>query len=180
MSENDDFTTRIIRRKPAGSPPPESDATQLGGHASTPPPLPGDDRTVVHRGSFSEPAEVAASDLGPTVGWLVIMDGPGRGQSLALGYGMNHLGRSATNRLVLDFGDEEISRKTHTTITYDPRGKKFYVQPGPDATNLTYLGEEGDTKPVLTPVEMTGGEIVSLGRTKMKFVPFCGPGFSWE
>jgi hypothetical protein len=179
MSENDEFTTRVIRRKPAGSPPPGSDATQLGRDASAPPPLPGDDRTRVHRGATGEPAE-AASELGPTVGWLVLMDGPGRGQSLVLGYGMNHIGRSATNRLVLDFGDEEISRKTHTTITYDPRGKKFYVQPGPDATNLTYLGEEGATQPVLTPVELKGGEIVSLGRTKMKFIAFCGPDFSWE
>jgi hypothetical protein len=114
------------------------------------------------------------------VGWLVIMAGPGRGHSLTLGFGMNHIGRSATNRLVMDFGDEEISRKTHTTVTYDPRGRKFYVQPGPDAMNLTYLGEEGATQPVLTPTEITGGETISLGRTRLKFVAFCGRNFSWD
>jgi hypothetical protein len=182
MSENDDFTTRVIRRKTPSTPPAlEADATQLGGRIVTPPPLPvDDDRTRVHRGSAGETQEAAVSESGPTVGWLVIMEGPGRGQSLTLGFGMNHIGRSATNRLVLDFGDEEISRKTHTTLTYDPRGKKFYIQPGPDATNLTYLGEEGATQPVLTPTEITGGETISLGRTRLMFVAFCGPHFSWE
>jgi len=116
----------------------------------------------------------------PAVGWLVILEGPGRGTSLTLGFGMNHMGRSASNRIILDFGDEKISPRTHTTLTYDPRGKKFYVQPGPDTMDLTYLGEEPVLKPVLMPTEIFGGESITLGRTKLKFVAFCGPQFSWD
>ncbi len=99
---------------------------------------------------------------------------------MTLGYGMNHVGRSAANRIIVDFGDEEISRKTHTTLTFDPRGKKFYIQPGPDATNLTYLGEEPNLQPILTPTEIFGGETIMIGRTKLKFIAFCGPQFSWD
>jgi hypothetical protein len=191
---NDD--TRIIRRKaieetkiPTAATvlPDDPDKTRVVARA-TPPALPvrkeavvDDERTRVHRGGSEAAAgEGLTEHTSPVVGWLVVMEGPGRGQSLPLGYGMNHIGRSATNRLILDFGDEEVSRKTHTTLTHDPRGRKFYIQPGPDATNLTYLGPEPDWKPVLTPVEIFGGEMILLGRTKLKFVAFCGPDFTWD
>lgn len=184
MSENDDYTTRVIRRKTTDVAESDPDKTHRVGKA-TPPALPtaaspvDDDKTRVYRSPESAPAPLTESSS-PVVGWLVIMAGPGRGNSMALGYGMNHIGRSATNRVIIDFGDEEISRKTHTTVTYDPRGRKFYVQPGPDATNLTYIGEEPNLKPVLTPTEITGVESITLGRTKLKFIPFCGPDFSWD
>ena len=190
MSESDE-TTRVIRRKIVAPPPTPGDedvTLRPAKKPAGPPPLPAasssdDEKTRVY---FRAPqATEAAPDappegVSPTVGWLIVMVGPGRGASVTLGYGMNHVGRSASNRVVLDFGDEEISRKTHTTVTYDPRGKKFYIQPGPDATNLTYLGEEPDLKPVLTPAEIFGGESITLGRTKLKFIAFCGPSFSWD
>jgi hypothetical protein len=188
MAENDE-TTRVIRRKTV---PPPADAddpekTLRPGRKGAPPPLPAkeaedDEKTRVYfrAAESNAPAAAPAEGFSPTVGWLVIMAGPGRGNSVALGFGMNHIGRSASNRVVLDFGDEEISRKTHTTLTYDPRGKKFYIQPGPDATNLTYVGEEPNVKPVLTPTEIFGGETIALGKTKLKFIAFCGPNFSWD
>jgi hypothetical protein len=40
--------------------------------------------------------------------------------------------------------------------------------------------EEPDIKPVLSPTEIFGGEIIVLGRTKLKLVAFCGPTFSWD
>jgi hypothetical protein len=194
MSE-DDETTRVIRRKTAKPPEvtPDSEKTVRPSRATKPPPLPvseavtnptDDEKTRVYR----SPAAAAATEANvpthdassPTVGWLVVMAGPGRGSSMPLGYGMNHMGRSAANRIILDFGDEEISRKTHTTLTFDPRGKKFYLQPGPDATNLTYLGEDDSLKPVLTPTEILGGETIVLGHTKLRFVAFCGSQFSWD
>ena len=42
----------------------------------------------------------------PTVGWLVVVDGPGKGQVRRLGYGVNSLGRGGKSRVKLDFGDE--------------------------------------------------------------------------
>jgi hypothetical protein len=74
----------------------------------------------------------------------------------------------------LDFGDEEISRQRHALVTYDPKGKKFYLQNG-EGVNLTYIAET----PVLQTTELKGGEIISLGKTELHFVTFCGQNFDW-
>jgi hypothetical protein len=110
----------------------------------------------------------------PVVGWLVITEGPGKGQSLKLGFGMNSIGRANDERISLDFGDEEISRKGHAQVTYDPKGNKFYLQHG-GGINLTYLGDS----PVLQAIELKGRELISIGNTKLAFIPFCGTDFSW-
>lgn len=111
----------------------------------------------------------------PVVGWIVIVEGPGQGASLTLGYGMNSIGRAPSERICLDFGDNQISRTNHAAITYDPRGKKYFVAHG-GGKNLTYLGDE----PVLVPVELKGGEEVMIGDTTLRFVPFCGAEFDWR
>ena len=111
----------------------------------------------------------------PVVGWLVVVDGPGKGKSVQLGYGMNSIGRAADERASISFGDEEISRKGHASLVYDPRGKKFYLQHG-EGTNLTYVGDQ----PVLQPTELQGGETIGLGNTQLVFVPFCGQHFDWQ
>lgn len=110
----------------------------------------------------------------PVVGWLVIVDGPGKGQSIKLGFGMNSIGRGKEARVSLDFGDEEISRQDHASVTYDPKGNKFYLQHG-GGINLTYL----EDAPVLQPAELKGRETISIGHTKLIFIPFCGAHFVW-
>jgi FHA domain len=110
----------------------------------------------------------------PVVGWLVIVEGPGKGQFLKIGFGMNSIGRNKDERIPLDFGDEEISRERHALISYDPKGNKFYLQHG-GGINLTYVGDT----PVLQTVELQGRELISIGNTKMVFVQFCGNEFSW-
>lgn len=113
----------------------------------------------------------------PVVGWLVVVDGPGRGASAELGYGMNSVGRAPTERVQLDFGDEEISRSQHCLVTYDPKSRKFFIQHG-GGRNLTYIGS--DEQPVLAPVELKPDEEIGIGATKLRFVPFCGEGFDWN
>jgi hypothetical protein len=159
--------TRILRRgDQAGAAPPPAAETS--------------DRTVLVRRSSASAAGVPspAEDLpeGPVVGWLVVVEGPGRGKSVTLGYGMNNIGREAGNRVVLNFGDMEISRTKHATVTYDPRGRKFFIQHG-ESSNLTYVGES----PVLTPLELKSGDIIRLGDTTvLKFIPLCGDDFNWD
>jgi hypothetical protein len=116
----------------------------------------------------------------PFVGCLVVTEGHGRGASLKLGYGRNSIGRDAAERVRLNFGDDQVSRSGHAILTYDPRGRTFYLQSGTGA-NLTYLERDGGkVEPVLTPVVLQGGEVVLIGQTKLKFVPFCGPHFDWH
>lgn len=110
----------------------------------------------------------------PVVGWLVVIDGPGKGRCLNLGFGMNSIGRDVDERVSLDFGDDEISRKSHTLVTFDPKGKKFYLQHG-GGINLTYIGDQ----PILQTQELKGREVISIGNTRLCFVPFCGPDFMW-
>ena len=111
----------------------------------------------------------------PPVGWLVVVDGPGKGRVAALGTGVNSIGRDATERVSLDYGDTTISRTNHGAITYDPRGRKFYVQPG-SGTNLTYVDEQ----PVLAPRELEPSTHLQMGNTVLRFVPLCGVDFSWD
>jgi hypothetical protein len=110
----------------------------------------------------------------PVVGWLAIVEGPGRGASLNIGYGNNRIGRAPTENVSLDFGDEEISRENHATITFDGRHRRFYILPG-QGRYLVYVNDQ----PVMSPLELAGGEDILLGQTKLRFVPFCGKSFDW-
>jgi len=132
-------------------------------------------RILYRRSSTNTTKPVADAMSDPVVGWLVIVNGPGKGNALQLGYGMNSIGRGKTERVCLDFGDEDISRTQHALVTYDPRGRKFYVQHG-GGQNLTYLGEQ----PLLVPDELLGNEEISLGQTTLRFVPLCGEDFDWQ
>jgi hypothetical protein len=205
MSDPND-KTRLIRRSSgdAGAPPPaaqpyrphDPEETVYGGSAAAGspdqtriirrddpvggPPKAADDKTVLVRRSSSSAAGVPspAEDLpeGPVVGWLVVVEGPGRGKSVTLGYGMNTIGRESGNRVCLPFGDMQISRTKHATLTYDPRGRKFFIQHG-ESTNLTYVGES----PVLAPLELKSGDLIRLGDTTvLKFIPLCGDDFNWD
>lgn len=111
----------------------------------------------------------------PVVGWLVIVEGPGKGAFRPLGYGMNSIGRSTESRVCLDFGDEQLSRSNHAVVVYDPRGRKFYVQHG-GGRNLTYL----DNALVQVPMELAAGQDMILGNTRLRFMPFCGATFDWQ
>lgn len=111
----------------------------------------------------------------PVVGWVVVIDGPGRGQARAVGYGMNGIGRGPTERISLEFGDEQMSRTGHAVLTYDPRSRKFYLQHG-GGRNLTYLGDQA----VLTPTEIGTNTDILIGRTKLRFIALCGPDFDWQ
>jgi hypothetical protein len=118
--------------------------------------------------------DAAMSD--PPAGWLVVVDGPGRGNVLTVGLGQNHIGSAANQRVRIDFGDPTISGN-HAVLVYDPRSRKFLIGPG-TGKNLVYL--RGNGAPVLTPTELQAGTVVELGGTALRFVPFCGPSFSWS
>lgn len=166
----DDDTTRIIRWPSNSSDKP---TVVIGSQSND------DQDSDPHTRIYRPPSVSGSND--PTkneselvVGWLVVVDGPGKGNSRALGYGVNTIGRANTERVPLDFGDPEITREKHALLTYDHKGKKFYLQHGGGA-NLTYVGET----PVLQPVELKGREIIGIGQTKLSFIPFCGSDFSW-
>lgn len=183
----DDLPTRKIEKIPPGDQASNSDEpTRIYTGARTPP-SGGGDQGENYRPTTPLPG---GEDIGdpipspvietdglddPVVGWLVIVGGPGKGKALQLGYGYNAIGRGETARVKLNFGDNQISRGGHTIVTYDSRGRKFYVQHG-EGTNLTYLNDE----PVLIPIELPPLSHISIGSTVLRFVPLCGDAFDWQ
>ena len=133
----------------------------------------GDPKTQIHRPVTGDSVTDPMDD--PPVGWLVVVAGPGKGHVATLGIGRNAVGRSQTERVSLDYGDRTISRTRHCTITYEPRGRTFHVGPG-DGHNLTYVDDEC----VHETCELKPLAQVQMGATVLRFVPLCGPEFSWE
>ncbi|MGD9784134.1 MAG: FHA domain-containing protein [Hyphomicrobiaceae bacterium] len=121
------------------------------------------------------PASVDDSEeFDPLVGWLVIMEGPGRGRHCAVHYGQNSIGRGSEQRIRLDFGDNRIARDTHAFVIYDDVARKFYVRDNGKA-NLVRL----NGAPVMTPLEVKDRDRITIGSTVMMFVALCGPDFDW-
>ena len=110
----------------------------------------------------------------PPVGWLVVVRGPGKGNALALGNGMNAIGRGASSRVRLDFGDDNISRANHARLAYDPRERRWLLSHG-DGSNLTYLNGEL----VMSSVEIESGAEIQIGETSLRFQAFCSKEFDW-
>jgi hypothetical protein len=185
-------TRKVARRSDVESSPASNvDATKIVGSVdktaspasadSSAPAASSDDdpqtRIFQGRKSTGEDAEASGTDAmaDPVVGWLVVVAGEGLGNYLPLGYGLNSIGRAASERVQLDYGDDEISRTGHAIVTYEPRGKSFFVQHG-GGKNLTYVGDN----PVLSPTELNDRDEISLGQTKLKFIAFCGKDFDWQ
>lgn len=108
------------------------------------------------------------------VATLLVIRGPGRGSLLPVGAGMNNLGRGAEARIRVDFGDTQIARERHAVLTYDPEGRRFYLQHG-GGSNLSYR----DGQPVLEPVELADGARLRFGATEFLFRVLVGPHFDW-
>ncbi|MDF1819697.1 MAG: FHA domain-containing protein [Immundisolibacteraceae bacterium] len=132
------------------------------------------DATVITTAA-STPAMPTGGDY--VTGWLVIVDGPGKGQSRPIRSGMNSLGRAPDQDIPLYFGaksDGEISRRDHTRIVYDPRSNNFKLMHGA-SRNLTYLNDEA----VLEITDLKAYDRIVAGKTTLLFLPLCGNIFRW-
>lgn len=151
-------TTRVVRRDRAPAPVDEE----------APP------RTQLVRGRKQIERETFAQD--PVVGFLVIIGGPGLGASRPIFEGNNTVGRAASNRISLDFGDDTISTEAQAYIRYDSVVRSFLFVPNLAKTNVVSVNEKRPT----SAVELKAMDIVTLGRTQVAFLPFCGPEFDWS
>lgn len=113
-------------------------------------------------------------DFNPPVGWLVVVDGPGRGQVLDIRYGQNTIGRGKDQHICLNFGDTQISRETHAYVLYDEVERMFFLRDA-GQKNLVRLNK----KPVMTPSELNSHDLIQIGQTTCLFVPLCNDVFDW-
>jgi hypothetical protein len=111
----------------------------------------------------------------PVVGWLVVVGGPGLGSYRPIFEGNNSVGRGSNQRIPIDFGDDTISNEEQAFIRYDSIDRKFLLVPNLAKTNIVALNEGKPTGAV----ELTAMDLITMGRTQLCFVPFCGAEFDW-
>ena len=122
-----------------------------------------------------KPQQVASPATFQAAGWLVIVDGPGRGHSMPLRTGVSQLGRDDSQSIQLDFGDNSISRENHASIAFDIEQRAFFIGHGGKA-NLVRLNDA----PVLTTEQLRHGDKIRIGETTLQLIAFCGEHFTWS
>lgn len=95
---------------------------------------------------------------------LKVVDGPGKGQERPVFSGTNQVGRSADNRIPLDFGDNTISRQQHAVISFDSGSEEFRIFDGGKQNPVHVNGERlsGD-RPLFD------GDTIKIGLTTLRF-----------
>lgn len=112
----------------------------------------------------------------PVVGFLIIVGGPGLGCHRPIFEGNNTVGRTTENRIPLDFGDEAISAEAQAYIRYDSADRSFLFVPNLAKTNVVSVNDKRPSGAIaLKPMD-----VITLGRTQVAFVPFCGVDFDWS
>ena len=114
------------------------------------------------------------SGVSPTVGWLICIEGSCRGIDFKLRSGWNYIGRSNANEIMIP--DPKVDREKMARVGYDKMDRSFVASPGDAARNLTYI----NGKRLLTPMELAPYDVITVGDTKLMFVPLCGEHFAWE
>lgn len=113
------------------------------------------------------------SSVEPVVGWLVCLSGPMRGTDFRLHSGNNYIGREVGDIHI--HGDQQISRERDTIIAFSSAKLRYYVRPD-SGRNLIELNGE----PVLAPMELHSHDILTIGTTKLMFIPLCNEKFRWD
>lgn len=154
--------------------PPTTRVVRAGTNAA-PPPASGDEartqfvrgRQKIERGNFAQD---------PVVGWLVIVGGPGLGAYRPIFEGNNTVGRSTSQRIPIDFGDDAISNEEQAYIRYDSADRTFLFVPNLSKTNIVSINDKKPTGAV----PLVAMDVIGVGRTQLVFVPFCGTDFDWS
>ncbi len=126
--------------------------------------------------SFGDDEEVSSDNL-PVVGWLIVIDGPGKGKDFRLVQGENNVGRGSDNEVCMNLGietDKSISREAHVTVVYDNKANEFFIERG-SSRNLPMV----NGKTIRRSQDLFHGDIIEVGQTKLMFVQLCGENFKW-
>ncbi|HJU30876.1 MAG TPA: FHA domain-containing protein [Hyphomicrobiaceae bacterium] len=161
--EADDPTTQLKRG--AQIAPKTGSAAAGAGDAS---------RTQVVRGRPKVLRNTFHSD--PVVGWLVVIGGPGLGAFRPVFEGNNAIGRGKDQRIPIDFGDATISSEEQGYIRYDSMDRSFLFVPNLSKTNIVAINDKKPTGAV----KLELMDVITMGRTQLAFVPFCGDEFDWS
>ena len=112
----------------------------------------------------------------PVVGWLIVIDGPGKGNYRPVYTGSNTIGRNANQRISIDYGDDTISSEQQAFLVYDGKKRQFQLVPNLGRPNLVHLNDGA----LLANSEIKTRDKITIGRTTLLFLPLCGPEFDWS
>ena len=90
--------------------------------------------------------------------------------------GNNHIGRAKNQRIPIDFGDDTISSEEQAYIRYNSMDRSFLFVPNLSKTNIVAINDKKPTGAV----KLEAMDLITMGRTKLAFVPFCGEEFDWS
>jgi hypothetical protein len=76
-------------------------------------------------------------------GWIVVVDGPGRGAYFAVTNSVSSIGRGLDQSICLNFGDASVSRKNHAAIAYDAEQNRFFLGHGNKSNIVRRNGHAG-------------------------------------
>ena len=127
---------------------------------------------------FSSPTVIggditAAGQVDPVVGWVVCVDGPLRGTDWRIHVGYNYIGRETGDIHIQ--GDSQISREKHAMVAYHNKNRTYYVGPA-EGRNIIELNGE----PVFNATKLSRHDIITVGTTKLMFIPLCDETFAWD
>lgn len=110
----------------------------------------------------------------PVVGWLVCIEGATKGNDYRIHSQNNYIGRSARMDISIP-GDPHISAENSAIIAYDNEDRTFYFGPGSGRNIVRVNG-----KPALSVEKIEAYDVLTIGTTKLLFVPLCGDRFDWN
>jgi len=171
---------RVVRGDDSPTQPPKTEQKATGDPAEEPATRVQPSRSeattrLLRAGPQPDTADAGSIGDDAPVAVLLVISGPGTGRLLAVGHGINRLGRQAEERVSLPFGDERISRRDHARIVFDEIGQRFFLQQG-EGSALTWL----DGEPVLEPQPLSDGARIRLGDSELLFRPLIGADFQWH
>jgi hypothetical protein len=94
-------------------------------------------------------ARKSVGDVRFPAGWIVVVEGPGRGAYFAVTNSVSSIGRGLDQSICLNFGDASISRNNHAAIAYDAEQNRFFLGHGNKSNIVRRNGQ-----PVLSTEEL--------------------------
>ena len=107
------------------------------------------------------------------VGWLVCVEGPGRGRDYRLCAGRNFIGRSFRMSVSI-VEDQQIAQENHASVIYEPIESRFILLSGNGART------ELNDVPVSGAADIQEGDRIRLGGSTFDFVAYCKGEKRWE
>lgn len=110
----------------------------------------------------------------PVVGWLVCVDGADKGTDYRIRNGNNYIGRDQSMDICIR-NDNHISNQNAAIIGYDDVERQFFFGPAGGHNTVRVNG-----KMVINAVPLSAYDEITVGTTKLMFVPLCGERFDWN